>query len=361
MLHCVLLLLVFAAAYAQTVVNGRPALVLETKSAKMVVNLGGGSISDFHLVDSPLNPLTWAANGDPKSPRLMGHFLCLDRWGQPSEAEQRNGMPFHGEAARVTWRVINQPAKQGDKLVADMSASLPLAGLDVARRIRLSTDAAYFVITERVTNRNKLGRIYNMVQHPSIAPPFLDERTLVDANAKTGFMQNSPLPSPEQPKVEWPNALNNGKPVDLRRLANESAPDVVSYTIDEDYGWVTASSVSNGLLIGYVWKTSDYPWFNAWRNTENGRPAARGLEFGTTGLHQPFPILVKKGRIFDRPLYAYLDTGQTESRSYVCFLFRIPQDYKGVSHVTYAHGRLQVQERDGGRELTMLVGNLFAE
>jgi hypothetical protein len=65
--------------------------------------------------------------------------------------------------------------------------------------------------------------------------------------------------------------------------------------------------------------------------------------------------------MFDRPLYAYLDTGQTESRSYVCFLFRIPQDYKGVSHVTYAHGRLQVQERDGGRELTMLVGNLFAE
>ena len=87
-------------------------------------------------------------------------------------------MPFHGEASRVAWRVINQPTRQGDNQVADMSASLPLAGLEVARHIRLSTDAALFVITERVTNRNKLGRIYNMVQHPSIAPPFLDERTL---------------------------------------------------------------------------------------------------------------------------------------------------------------------------------------
>jgi hypothetical protein len=358
---CIFVLLILSTAYAQTMVNGRSTLVLETERAKMVVELGGGSISDFHLADNPMNPLTWASKGDPESPRPMGHFLCLDRWGQPSEAEQRNGMPFHGEASRVAWRVINQPTRQGVNQVADMSASLPLAGLEVARHIRLSTDAALFVITERVTNRNQLGRIYNMVQHPSIAPPFLDERTLVDANARSGFMQSSPLPNPEQPKVEWPNALNKGKLVDLRRLANESAPDVVSYTIDDDYGWVTASSVSNGLLIGYLWKTSDYPWFNAWRNTDNGRPAARGLEFGTTGLHQPFSILVKKGRIFDRPLYAYLDAGQTEVRSYACFLFRIPLDYKGVARVTYAHGRLQLQERDSGRELTMAVGNLFAE
>jgi hypothetical protein len=291
----------------------------------------------------------------------MGHFLCLDRWGQPSAAEQRNGMPFHGEASRVVWRVVNQPSVQGDKQVAEMSASLPLAGLDVTRRIRLSTNAAYFVVTERVTNRNKLGRIYNMVQHPSIAPPFLDERTLVDANAKTGFMQSSPLPNPEQPKVEWPLALNKGQPADLRRLAADPEPNVVSYTIEEQHGWVTASSLSGGVLIGYIWKTSDYPWFNAWRHAVDGRPAARGLEFGTTGLHQPFPILVKKGRIFDRPLYAYLDSGQTETRSYACFLFRIPQDYKGVARVTYANGRLMLHEHGGGRELTMTVGNLFAE
>ena len=270
-------------------------------------------------------------------------------------------MPFHGEAPRVGWRVVSQPSLQGDKHIAEMSASLPLAGLDLTRRIRLSTNAAFFVITERVTNRNKLGRIYNMVQHPSIAPPFLDERTLVDANARRGFMQSSPLPNPEEPEVEWPHALNNGRPVDLRHLAGDQAPDVVSYTIDDEHGWVTASSVASGLLIGYIWKTSEYPWFNAWRDTNSGRPAARGLEFGTTGLHQPFPVLVKKGRIFDRPLYAYLDAGESEARSYACFLFRIPQDYKGVARVTYANGRLRLDEHDAGRQLTMNVGNLFAE
>jgi hypothetical protein len=359
--RCILVLLALTAVHSQTTVNNRPVIVLETGSAKLVIDLAGGSISDFHLAGYPLNPLTWDSKGDAASPRPMGHFLCLDRWGQPSAAEQRNGMPFHGEASRVVWRMISQPSTQGDKQAAEMSASLPLAGFDVTRRIRLSTNAAFFIVTERVTNRNKLGRIYNMVQHPSIAPPFLDETTLVDANAKKGFMQNSPLPNPEQPAVEWPQALDKGRPADLRRLTDDPAPNVVSYTIDEEHGWVTASSVSGGLLIGYIWRTSDYPWFNAWRHTDKGRPAARGLEFGTTGLHQPFGILVKKGRIFDRPLYAYLDAGETETRSYACFLFRIPKDYKGVSRLSYAEGRLQLHEHGRGRELTMKVGDLFAE
>ena len=349
------------AAYAQNPVKPRPSVILESKVAKLVIDLAGGSISDFHLTDLPLNPLTWDSKGDTTSPRAMGHFLCLDRWGAPSTAEQRNGMPFHGEASRVVWRVITPPAAKGDKIEAAVAASLPLAGLEVTRQIRVSMSTAFFVVTERVTNRNKLGRIYNMVQHPTIGPPFLDEETLVDANAKTGFMQNSPLPSPEQPSVEWPNALNKGERVDLRHLTRDPAPNVVSYTIADEHGWVTASSVSAGLLIGYIWKTEEYPWFNAWRHVEGDRPAARGLEFGTTGLHQPFPILVKKGRIFDRPLYAYLDAGQTESRSYACFLLKIPKDYKGVERVQYANGRLQLYERGVDKQMSLNVGELFPE
>jgi hypothetical protein len=292
----------------------------------------------------------------------MGHFLCLDRWGAPSAAEERNGMPFHGEASRVLWKVLSSPATNENSVQAEMSASLPMAGLEVTRRLRLSRAAAFFTVTERVTNRNKLGRIYNMVQHPTIAPPFLDEKTLVDSNAGKGFMQSSPLPDPERPSVEWPRALNKGQSVDLRTLSADPLPNVVSYTIGDEYGWTTASSISSGLLIGYIWKSADYPWFNAWRHSEGGRPAARGLEFGTTGLHQPFPVLVEKGRIFDRPLYTYLDSGQTDTRSYACFLLRIPQDYKGVAKITYASGKLSLQEYGGaGRELSLEVGNLFVD
>jgi hypothetical protein len=138
---------------------------------------------------------------------------------------------------------------------------------------------------------------------------------------------------------------------------------VVSYIIEEEYGWTTATSPSRGLLIGYLWKASDYPWFNAWRHSEKGVPAARGLEFGTTGLHQPFPILVRKGRIFGQPIYTFVDASETVKRSYAGFLFRVPADYRGVAKVTYTNGELRLDEHGGrkDRTLTMKVGELFPD
>ncbi|MBI4659034.1 MAG: hypothetical protein HY735_09335 [Verrucomicrobia bacterium] len=355
------LLLTVTPIIAETTINGRHSLVLENESARLIVDLAGGSISDFHLNNHGLNPLQWESKGGKTEARPMGHFLCLDRWGAPSDEERKNGMPFHGEAARVDWQVLLEPRSNENKFEAEMAAALPLAGLKVKRRIELLPHSPCFVVREEVTNLNKLGRLYNMVQHPTIGPPFLDESTLVDANAGRGFMQSSPLPNPEEPAVRWPEALKKGRPVDIRRLTDDHDPNVVSYTINEDYGWATASSPNRGLLIGYIWRKSEYPWFNVWRHVENGKPSARGLEFGTTGLHQPFPILVAKGRIFDTPIYEYLDAGATASKTYACFLFRVPNDYKGVGRLSYDGQRLVLHERESGpdHDLRMDVGQLF--
>ena len=76
---------------------------------------------------------------------------------------------------------------------------------------------------------------------------------------------------------------------------------------------------------------------------ENGKPAARGLEFGTTGLHQPFPVLVKKGTILGRPLYAFLDAGESQTRSYWMFLTRVTASFSGASNVTRNGSNISVQ------------------
>ncbi len=116
-------------------------------------------------------------------------------------------------------------------------------------------------------------------------------------------------------------------------------------------------------LGGYIWKTEEYPWLNMWRHVDEGKPLARGLEFGTTGLHQPFPVLIKKARIFGRPILAHLDAGESVAKSYAAFLFRIPGDYRGVASVSYAGGRLTLRERGAGpeRNLEMEAGELFPE
>jgi hypothetical protein len=138
-------------------------------------------------------------------------------------------------------------------------------------------------------------------------------------------------------------------------------PNVVSYTLDEEYGWVTAATPSRGLLLGYIWRTREYPWLNIWRHVEGGGPAARGLEFGTTGLHQPPPVLVAKGKIFGRPLFDFLDASSEVARSYAAFLVKIPAGFQGVARLAYQGGRIAMHERGSTRTFELNAGNLFPE
>jgi len=343
---CALLLASLSAQSAEPT-GGRTSLVLRGQSSRLVVDLAGGSLGDFRLAGSELNPLSWnAPKPDDSSIHGFGHFLCLDRWGPPSAAEGARGMPYHGEAANVRWTVLREVATQDAVLEAQMMASLPRAGLVVRRTLRMPAGAAVALVSEEVTNTNSLGRIFNIVQHPTIAAPFLDENTMVDCNGRRGFAQGEARPNPEEPSSFWPEALTtNGTRVDLRRLTSDPNPNVVSFAIEEPHGWITASAPKQELLLGYIWKTSDYPWVSLWRDVRDGRPAARGLEFGSTGLHQPFPVLVRQGRIWDRPLFEYLDAGESVTKSYGLFLMPIPPDFAGVESLRIAGGKLILRER----------------
>ena len=347
-------LLVVEPMAAEELVDGRRSIVLKGRQARLVIDILGGSIVDFHLLGHGLNPLRWANEGPSDEARSMSHFLCLDRWGLPSEAEAANGMPGHGEATKVAWAVLEH-----EPTSVQMSADLPMAGLQVERRLELAPEGAWFYVVETVTNRNKLGRVYNMVQHPTLGPPFLDDTVVVDSNATQGFMQGGSMPNPEQPSVAWPNALKEGQPVNLRHLADDHDPNVVSYVIDDEIGWVTAVNAAKGLLIGYVWRTAEYPWLNMWRRVESGKPLARGLEFGTTGLRRPFPDLVGKGRIFGRPIVEFLDASESVARSFVGFLAEIPDSYRGVAEARLNGRGLTLVERDGGTTMHVVMPQEF--
>ena len=354
---CGMLLVLAMESGATERVRGRESVVLTNGQARLVVDVFGGAIGEFRRKGVEVNPLAWAMPGEgDTSIRGFGHFLCLDRWGPPSEAEGARGMPYHGEATHVRWTVNREAGQE-----AEMTARLPKAGLLVRRKVRLSDREAVFVVEEEITNENALGRVFNAVQHPTIGPPFLDADTVVDCNGRRGFAQGGSGPYPEEPSAFWPRMLNrDGESVDLRRLKDDPNPNVVSYAIEDAHGWVTAASPSSRLLLGYVWKTTDYPWVSLWRDVSDGKPAARGLEFGTTGLHQPFPVLVRKGRIWDRPLFEYLDAGESMRKQYLAFLLEVPADFGGVESIELKQNVLRVRERATGnpREYTVSVEGL---
>jgi hypothetical protein len=265
-----------------------------TPRLKPFSHLGGGSFVSFRLKDQNLNPLRWLGPADQNVVnRPMAHFLCLDRWGAPSEAEIASGMFFHGEAARVAWKADGKggTSSKMSAVTADGESSRSNAKRGLDSRAAL---------LERSRNGHQSQRAGQVVQHGAACDhraAFLDETTVVDSNAGRGFMQSSPLPNPEEPSVQWPNAAKDGRSVDLRHLRDDPMPNVVSYVIDQPLGWVTASTAKQGLLIGYLWKTSEYPWFNAWRHVDDKHPALwrAGWSSGQPGLHQTLSRSAEEG------------------------------------------------------------------
>mmetsp|Transcript_107336 Transcript_107336/g.346393 ORF Transcript_107336/g.346393 Transcript_107336/m.346393 type:complete len:364 (-) Transcript_107336:74-1165(-) len=335
-------------------------LELASAAARLCISLAGGSLASFQLAGHDLNVLSWDSavhdgnDSASTAPRPRGHFLCLDRWGPPSEAEEANGMGYHGEASAVTWHVLSTTSGKE----AELGAALRMAGLEVRRHVKLSDAAPIVVVAETVTNVNQLGRVYNMVQHPSIAAPFLDENTLVDANGRWGFAQGANRtfsPAPEIPMFEFPKAINRaGSQANARHMTG-GEDDVISYEVDPSshIGWVCACNPRQKTLLGYAWLTADYPWISLWCCSRGGHPCARGLEFGTTGLHQPFPILARHPRLLGLPTSSYIDAGESHTRSYVAFLQRVPDDFRGVGSVKVENGSLTLTERDGSRTFTI--------
>ncbi len=139
----------------------------------LTIDLFGGSIIDFHLNDAnKINPLSFVFTREqmPENNKAgapyQGHFLCLGRWGLPSEGEMKASVPNHGQIANINWTL-----KENLKNLLSMEANSELEGLHVERTIVLDKNNAVYAVKEEVTNINPLGRLYNMVSKTVIQTP----------------------------------------------------------------------------------------------------------------------------------------------------------------------------------------------
>lgn len=322
-------------------------VTIENRKLLLLVNLFGGSYFDFHLKDLPVNPINWHIDDNVK-PDFMGHFLCFDRWGPPTKPEKANGFLHHGEVNTVKWKLLTEPHYENGLNECSMLCKLPMGRLQLTRKIELSENEPVFFVNEEIKNLNKYGRMFNIVQHVTLASPFLDTTTLFDNNSEKGFedKEDGSL-NQEYPVIQWPEAINKGEKVSLRQFQNEW-PRVSSFVFNhnEKYGWVTACNTRIKLMLGYLWKTEDYPWINFWRSMKNGIPLAFGMEFGTTGLHEPFTVVARKGKIFDRNIYEFIDADEVIHKSFTAFLARIPEDYNGVEKIEISNSVISIKERN---------------
>ena len=332
------------------------------QSASISIDLFGGAITDFHLRKYRLNTLSFCFLPEqmPENNRpgavYQGHFLCLGRWGSPSPGEIKAGIPNHGQFANIMWKETTK-----EHLHVNMKVCAARENLSVERTVELDRLAPVFRVDECVVNTGSLGRMYNMVQHPTVAAPFLDIDVLVDCNATTGFDYLFDEFS-GQYFGEWPHVLcTNEKTIDVSS-PTEPYSSVFSFIVDpcKEFGWITAYSPSHELLLGYLWKREDYPWINHWIHWQDETLLYRGLEFGTTGLHKPFNEILDRQllEVMGERTYRYLDAGESCSRRYLSFLHKTGT-FNGVSDVQYDGESLRILEKNSENAFSIPLSLTF--
>jgi hypothetical protein len=337
------------------------AVTLDNGTMCMSINVHGGAVSSCKLNKHGLNPFSWKAKRHKGNPSIKeGLFICFDRLGKPSKDDLEKGIPFHGEATGVRWEVLEQKTSEAGDLMLKMRCRLPVAKMSLVREYCLFKDSSVCRITDRIKNGNPVKKTYNVLQHPSLAPPFLDNSVMVDCNAHRGFLNVKDVSKIPGPTIGWPEINYQSKPLNLRFMKDGNGL-VANYVCNESvaYGWGCVSNPKRNLLVGCLWPTKDYPWTRVWREWNQDAPKSLGVEFSTTPLGIPLEEVEQVGDLFGHATIESLDPDAETVKTFYLFLSEIPKDFAGVGNVSLSDGILTIRERDseGKREWLLPCGN----
>jgi hypothetical protein len=336
--------------------RGRRATAIENSHLRVTVLEEGGHIAEIFDKKTSVNPLwipPWPSiepstcdgkrhpeYGTGAEARLlsgiMGHNICLDIFGGPSEAEAAAGLGVHGEAPVVPYAI----EASGTALV--MRADLPLAQLRFERRLDLHDRAVR--IRESVENLSSHDRPVGWTQHVTLGPPFLEKgvtefrSSATRSQVLTGrFGDHDYLQSGAV--FDWPHApRRDGGRTDLRRFTEAPASSAfTTHLMDpaREHAFFVAFAPRAGLAFGYVWRQADFPWMGIWEENLsraqppwNGSTIARGMEFGVSPFPETRRQMIDRGRTFDTPGFRWIPARSrvdVEYRAVVRLAAEIPE------------------------------------
>ncbi len=318
----------------ETRYRGRRAVFIENSDLRVTVLEEGGHIAEILDKRSGVNPLwsppwpsiepsmynpqthpEYGAGTDAKLlAGIMGHNLCLDIFGGPSEEEFAAGLTPHGEGSVVRYEI-----RETDSGLT-LRAHLPLAQIQFQRLIAFAEQG--LKINETVESLCTFDRPIGWTQHVTLGPPFLERGTTqFRASASRSKVFEGEFGTAAYLKTgaefDWPMApRSDGGLADLRMF--NDAPVSSGYTAHlmdpaSEHGFFVAFSPAFQLAFGYIWKRADFPWMGIWEENHsrtnppwNGKTLARGMEFGVSPMPESRRDMVQRGRLFGVPAYRWL-------------------------------------------------------
>jgi hypothetical protein len=363
--------------------KGRPGYCLSNGRVQLTALTGGGTMADLRCrcgADEWSPNLLWEAPWPSMDPGkfqarhsrqygtpfvgkflagFTGNTLCLDYFGAPSEDEIRQGLCLHGEASVTRWKVVC--ASGG----LTMETRLPAAGLHFRREMTVMGGESVIYVRETVRNPKAADHFLHWVQHVTFGPPFLQSGDsmigLPAVRGKTwphGYEGKSLLAN--DCEFEWPLASSeSGGRVNLSQPFLQSGTGFVAavlFDINRTWAYVTVLNYRLGLLLGFCFPRTVYPWTTLWEENRarqdapwKGNTQTRGIEFGTT----PFPVgrqaAFAMGDLFGTPTFARVPARGAMQANYVIFMTQVSRDWREISDVQPEDAAIVIVAGNGDR------------
>ena len=351
--------------------KNRPAVVVANDKLELAVLPLSGAMASLTLKGGdPINPMWDAIQNDRDQGRPerttggTGHFVCVDGFGPVSEEEAAAGLSGHGEAADLAWATLAAKASGG---LAELTQAVTLPRVQelFTRTISLRDGENVVRIHSTLESLLSFDRPACWAEHATIGSPFLEPGvTVVDLSSNRALVRPRDKPVRGRShrliggeEFEWPMApLQAGGKVDLRAApVNHDSLDHTGHLMTKGgpYAWVTALHPAKRLVLGYLFKTSEYPWLQTWENYPAEGMLARGLEFGTQAFDLPRRQMVTQNRLFGELLYRWLPAMSKIESTYLMFWAPTPEGFTGVSSVELSGGKLTLQDARSGTTMTL--------
>jgi hypothetical protein len=303
----------------ETLFHNRRAFQLENNQIRVTVLAEGGHIAEILEKSTGVNPLwlppwptieisEWSPEkyplygNDSESKLLagiMGHNLCLDLFGPPSEDEAKAGVVAHAEGGIAPYEFV---AIEGGMKCRCILRDSQLA---FERTICLLDRTAG--IREEVFNLSPLDRSIAWTQHVTLGPPFLE-------NGLTQFRMPATKSRAigETTDFDWPHHGDR----DLRVYpAEASSSGYTAHLMDPSLpaAHFVAWSPTAKVAFGYVWNREEFPWLGIWEENCSrthtpwlGRTRTRGMEFGVSPFPEPRRRMIERGSLFNTPGFRWI-------------------------------------------------------
>ncbi len=328
--------------------EGMASIELDNGKVRLVVTNPGGSFASFSLSSgNRLNPI-WdparmsrEAGGRARTNTSTGHFLCVDGFGPVSADEQRAGYPGHGEASRLPWEVLEStPASIGFRL------RLPIVQEVLRRKVTLAPGEQIALVESEIESELGFDRPLLWAEHATVGAPFLAlGDTVVDASSTKcqtkPYEQKGLRTFDPGTNFDWPRLGNR----DLRHTpATHGELNHIGCLMNptREHEFITVLNTQQRLLIGYLFRRSDYPWVQHWMNYPANKQYSWGIEFGMQPYDMTKRELVAMSPLFGQPTFRWLGAKAKIATRYLMFVAEVPAGLKKVDDVRLEQGRLVI-------------------